>query len=312
MKPGESGRKRFRRLRYYAPLLILALGIACFLRGGLLPGWGGWAKGDFTAILEGRVLEGPDRSPVQGATVQVGTLTTTTDASGGFELTHSDFLNRRVVIQVEKEGYQSQNLKYSVSRKQSDVGTFHLVREFYLSGNVLSRDMKSPVPAVRVEVVRPAGAGGPLRGETDREGCYRVGPVLQGQKFRLRFNHPAYLPEESGNQVIRTEGENPDNTVILKVGGVISGETRTPSGEKLSGIHVLVFFQKEDGTRGDFEKAGLSDQDGIFLIQGLFQGKKVIVGEVPGGHSSPVSAQVTLPEAGEVSGIKLVFVPPEQ
>jgi len=270
------------------------------------------AGGDFTAILKGRVLEGADDTPLQGATVRVGSLTTTTDACGGFELTHGDFLKRRVVIQVEKEGFQSQSLKHSVARKTSTLAPFHLVREFYLTGKILSRDMNAPVPAVRVKVVRPAKAGGALVVETDREGHYRVGPVLQGQTFRLRFDHPAYLPVKFENQVIHTDEENSESTVILKVGGVISGETRTPSGEKLSGVHVVVFARKEDGSRGDFEKAGLSDKDGIFLVQGLFPGQKFIVGEVPGGNPPPVSAQVTLPEAGEVSGIKLVFVPSGQ
>jgi len=276
---------------------------------GLIPGLGGIMGQDFCAILKGRVTAGRDRVPVEGVTIRVGNLATTTDESGYFELRHRDFLDRRVVIRFQKEGFRNTEKKVHISRQQFTLGAIRLMREFYLTGRIVSKDMNASVPAACVRVIRPSREGGNLVATTDTEGNYRLGPLIEGQTFRVQFSHPSYLPVEYADQVINNDTENSPARVVLAVGGVISGETLDIKKKRLSGLHVMVYRRRQDGTRGDIEKAGLSGRDGTFLIQGLFPGPKVVVGEMPEGDQTALPVKVVVPPAGEVSGVKLVFIP---
>ena len=92
------------------------------------------------------------------------------------------------------------------------------------------------------------------------------------------------------------------------MGGVISGETRAVPDRNLQGVHVMVCRELPDGSAGPVEKAGLSGKDGTFLIQGLFPGRKVILGESPDGNLRAAPVHVHVREAGEVAGVKLVFL----
>jgi len=295
-------------MRMLAPLLIVALVLGYFLRTGLLPGFDKFFGESRHATLTGRVVNGSDDQPVGGATVRVGGLAAAADASGKFELAHSDFMRRRLELTVEKSGFHPRRIGVNVDRARIDLGRIPLTREYYLTGRVVSRDMGAPVPAATIALKRAKEDGGNLIVRSDHEGKYRVGPVLEGRPFDLLLEHPAYLPTELEDRVIHAAADNVPDAVSLAVGGVISGEARTSRGERIPGIRVLVHRRGPGGSAGRVEKSGRSDPDGTFLIQGLFPGPKIVIGESPDGNRRTAPVTVTVEEAGEVHGVRLVFL----
>jgi hypothetical protein len=292
-----------------APFVIVALVLGYFLRAGLLPGFDKFPEESYHATLTGRVVSGSDDQPVGGAAIRIGELSVAADESGVFELEHSNFMRRHLEITVEKPGYHPRQVRVSVDRARVDLGRIPLTRAYFVTGRVVSRDMGAPVPAATIKVERSREDGGNLVVRSDSEGKYRVGPLLEGRPFHLILEHPAYLPIEIRDRVIRTAADNVPIAVSLAVGGVISGETRSSDGERLGRIHVVIHRRHPDGSAGEVEKAGLSGLDGTFLIQGLSPGPKLVLGETPEGDRRSAPVQVFVPEAGEVQGVKLVFLP---
>jgi len=296
-------------MRMLAPFLIVALVLGYFLRDGLLPGFDKVAAESHHATLTGRVVNGSDDRPVGGATIRVGELSAAADANGVFRLEHQNFMRRQLQLLVEKPGFHPGQLRVNVDRARVDLGRIPLTREYYVTGRIVSRDMGAPVPAATIKVKRAKEDGGDLIARTDNDGKYRVGPLLEGRPFDLLLDHPSYLPTEIKDRIIHTAQDNVPIAVSLAVGGVISGEARMSGGERLALIHIVVHHQRPDGSAGSVEKAGLSGHDGTFLIQGLFPGPKVVVGETPEGDRRSAPVRVTVPEGGEVQGVKVVFLP---
>jgi hypothetical protein len=295
-------------MRMLAPLLIVALVLGYFFRDGLLPGFDRVPGHSQHATLTGRVVNGSTDQPVGGAIVRAGALSVAADAAGMFELTHSDAMRRRLELTVEKPGFHPRRIGVEVDRARIDLGRIPLTREYYLTGRVVSRDMGAPVPAATVALKRAREDGGNLIVRADHEGKYRVGPVLEGRPFDLLLEHPAYLPAELEDRVILNAADNVPVAVSLAVGGVISGEARTSRGERIPGVRVVVHRGGPDGSAGPVEKSGWSDPDGTFLIQGLFPGSKIVVGESPDGERRTAPVTVTVRKAGEVQGVRLVFL----
>jgi hypothetical protein len=303
----KKRRKRRRRLRMLAPFLVVALLVSYLLRDGLFPGLGEMFGVSYHATIHGRVVARSNAGPIGAATIRIGRLTANTAADGAFTISHDDFRRRRLQVQVEKEGYQTQLVELAIEDERVDLGTIQLLREFYVTGRIVSKDMDAPVPAATVRVERAREDGGPVSVHTAADGTYRVGPVFEGRRFDMVFDHPSYLPVEMKDLMVRREADNRPRNLALAVGAVLSGETRTQSGEPLSKVHVVVYRTAPDGSLGDVEKAGLSGWDATFLIQGVSPGVKVITGESPDGSQVAYKLDVTVPEAGEITKLKLIF-----
>lgn len=294
------------------PFLLVALLAGYFLRDGLLPMGSAVEGRSFHATLKGRVVAGNDHTPVAEAEIRVGALSTVSGRDGAFELAHGDFIGRRLHVQVHKAGFQVRHLAASVASEVADLGTIRIQRAVFLTGRVVSADLDAPVPAATVILVRPPAAGGNLVGQTEGDGRYRLGPVLEGEPFKIRVEHPAYLPVEKSGQAVWREDRDTAVTVALPMGGVISGATCLDSRERYSGVHVMAFGVESDGSAGEVEKAGLSAADGTFILQGLRPGEKVLRAETADGDLRSLPVRVTVPAAGEVTGVRMILLPPER
>lgn len=291
-----------------APLLVVAVLAAYLLRDGLFPGLGQMFGVSYHATLEGRVVAGPDARPLAGATITIGRLSVVSDERGAFEISDDNLRRRRLQLEVQKESYQKRALEVAIDQERLAVGDIRLLKEFFVSGRVQSRDMNAAVPAATIRVERDREDGGPIVGRSAADGSYRLGPVYEGRRFDLVFDHPAYLPVERKNLVIRRPADNAPQDVVLAVGAVLSGVTRARNGEGLPRVHVIVYQENPDGSLGAVEKAGLSGWDATFLIQGISPGPKRIVGETPDGRREAPALRVKVPEAGEVVNLKLIYL----
>lgn len=300
-----TGKKKPSRSRRFAPYVLLAALIGFLIPGrGLIPGVGG--PGDFTAALKGQIVSS-GAEPVGDAVVRVGKLETRTDAAGRFELSDVDLFKKTVKIKVEKDGYYTKALDHRVMDRERDLGSMTLKRAFYLRGALISEDMNAPIPAGKVRVLRAAANGGNLEVETDADGHYSVGPILEGAPFRVVIEHPAYLRHTAAERVIHRDEENTESRIVLSVGGVISGLARGVDRTPLPRIHVMARRLGSDGSAGTVEKATITGVDGTFLLQGLSAGRKVVTADALDPDLECLPVEVDVAEGGEVTGVEISF-----
>jgi RNA polymerase sigma factor (sigma-70 family) len=149
----------------------------------------------------------------------------------------------RVALQVHDDRFARQRLDVEVgTRSADDPITIALAPPRTLEGMVTRQDTSQPLPGARVEIeaIKNGGIPGKVRGQTDRQGRYRIIPY-EGNRLIVRVFPPEgvpYLPWEE--QFDWAQGKFKRNVDFrLRRGVLVRGKvTEAGSGNPLSGAHV--------------------------------------------------------------------------
>jgi protocatechuate 3,4-dioxygenase beta subunit len=226
--------------------------------------------------ITGTVTDTEDGSPVAGATVTDGTRTTTTDATGEYNIANMPPGTYQVT--ASKSGYESSSLTVTVSAEITAVANLSLTRIIVagaITGTVNDAEDGSPVAGATV-------SDGIRTTTTDSTGKYTIADVPPGT-YQVTASKSGY---ESSSLTVTVSEENSavanlslNKIVIL---GTIAGTvTDTEDGSPIVGAKVT------DGTR-----TTTTDSTGKYTIANVPPGTYQVTASKAGYHSSSLTVTV--------------------
>jgi choice-of-anchor A domain-containing protein len=176
-------------------------------------------QGPTDATLTGKVADLATGQPVAGASVKIGTSTTTTAANGTFTLAGLTVGN--AAIEVSAAGYVTANLTATLAQGVNNVGTITIARtpaSVRISGRVSDAASNLPIGGATVRLV-----GSTLTATTNSNGNYELAGITQTQ-FTLAVAAAGYqskniavtLPTLADSTVNATLDAVPPSTVVLR------------------------------------------------------------------------------------------------
>ncbi|MEC9477423.1 MAG: carboxypeptidase-like regulatory domain-containing protein [Planctomycetota bacterium] len=248
------------------------------------------------AAISGSVLDVETNGPIAGAVVTVNDVadvkkTAVTDGNGGYYVRGITEQRRPIAyVSVTATGYtRSGNEQVEVADGAETPGAnFYLERNGVVSGVVVSAN-GIPIPGVSVSARKMhseqnpvvVNAAPPVTSGSD--GSFEVIEVSPGTDLFLEGSHGQYLVSQSEGFDLVAGGSMSGISLVMKIGGALSGIVIDEAGAPIEGAVVAV----RDEWLGEVNPESLpnksySDGAGQWYISSLPDGDHTIICSVPG------------------------------
>lgn len=248
------------------------------------------------AAISGSVLDVESNGPIMGAVVTVNDVadvkkTAVTDGEGRYFVRGITEQRRPIAyVSVTATGYtRSGNEQVEVADGAETPGAnFYLERNGVVRGVVVSAN-GIPLPGVSVSARRMhseqnpvvVNAAPPVTSESD--GTFEVVEVSPGSGMFLEGTHGQYLVSQSESFDLTAGGSISGMSLVMKIGGALSGIVIDEAGVPIEGAVVAV----RDEWLGEVNPESLpnksyTDGAGQWMIRSLPDGDHTIICSVPG------------------------------
>jgi len=216
---------------------------------------------DTSVTLQGTVTQTPENTPLEGATISVGALSTTSDALGNYILT--GLVAGDMNIEASKDGYTSVFAQASPTEGSTVVFSPAMQKNdtnLSIFGTILDSNSSKPIENVKIEYIGDRN----ITVYTDTNGYYVITPIVSGDaslKYikagysKISFN--LYIATESLNisptlDILTQDNEDNNASIRARVVDLVTG---TPLVNTLISLHGI----SED-------KTTTTDENGTFLL----------------------------------------------
>jgi protocatechuate 3,4-dioxygenase beta subunit len=229
---------------------------------------------------------------------------------------------------VSAEGFAQAWDQQPVEVQRALERDFSLSRGGWIEGRVAEEGSNTPIEGAAVTVVvgrfamgggggRRGGQGGaatqprgdpttPAIARTDRDGRFKLGPVLPGPVMSAVIKAPGYTSYAAstftGNAWADVALDQPGQVeVLLKRGGAVAGRVLTAEGQPIPGATVIAATSGNMGAIWVGSPAARSDAEGRYRIDGVPPGEYHLTADAEGFAQADAGAEATkvvVPEEG--------------